>query len=601
MFALVVSETLGAVLIGLRYIYNVDNFSNILGFIAASVGHFFLIALLVNLVFVFIPALFRIKSKLIYFVNFIILSLLFIFLITDTFVFQQYHFHVNLAMLDLFLNSDGEVITFGTSDKIKICLMVLGCLVYSFVTILIGIKVLPKFKKAVIALSSCAFVLLLAYNVVNIVEAATGNRQFTSLNRTLPLFHPLTMNSRLKKMGFNVVSENLYKLSSKNEILNYPHEPLVCPKPDQKLPNIYLIVIDTLRNDVVTPKIMPFFDDFASKEISFKKHFSGGNCTRTGIFSMFYGLSGNYWQSVLDSRTPPVMITELQNLGYKINAYTSANLFNPEFNLTVFSRVKDLRTESKGNTSYERDDDALKDFFDEASRKSLKPSLNFIFLDQLHSIELDPSTTESNMFPTTWTSPHYADITSSTNPENFFNLYKNVAHAIDKKIGKIISFLKAQDLYDDSIIIVTSDHGNEFNDTGLNYWGHNSNFTPFQTQVPLAIHWPGKQTQTIDYLTSGYDISTTILKDLLQCENPVENYSVGKSLFSETPKRSWVISTSYNENGVISKDQVAVIDTIGRLSFKTHSWKDLPQDMPEKRNYVLDALDKMSVFYKKNK
>jgi membrane-anchored protein YejM (alkaline phosphatase superfamily) len=39
-------------------------------------------------------------------------------------------------------------------------------------------------------------------------------------------------------------------------------------------------------------------------------------------------------------------------------------------------------------------------------------------------------------------------------------------------------------------VIVTSDHGEEFNDTGKNYWGHNGNFSPYQVAVPLLVRGP---------------------------------------------------------------------------------------------------------------
>ena len=47
----------------------------------------------------------------------------------------------------------------------------------------------------------------------------------------------------------------------------------------------------------------------------------------------------------------------------------------------------------------------------------------------------------------------------------------------DKNLGRALNFLGQHIDIDKTIIVITADHGEEFNDTGKNYWGHNGNFT----------------------------------------------------------------------------------------------------------------------------
>lgn len=89
----------------------------------------------------------------------------------------------------------------------------------------------------------------------------------------------------------------------------------------------------------------------------------------------------------------------------------------------------------------------------------------------------------------------------------YFNRYKNSVFFTDKNLGRALSFLGKNIDIDKTIIVITSDHGEEFNDTGKNYWGHNGNFTKYQAQIPFIVKWPGKASIDIGYRTSALDVS----------------------------------------------------------------------------------------------
>ena len=101
----------------------------------------------------------------------------------------------------------------------------------------------------------------------------------------------------------------------------------------------------------------------------------------------------------------------------------------------------------------------------------------------------------------------------------------------DKNLGRALNFLGQHIDIDKTIIVITADHGEEFNDTGKNYWGHNGNFTKYQAQIPFIVKWPGKPSVEIDYRTSALDVVPTLLPRVLGCKNPVSDYSVGNDLF----------------------------------------------------------------------
>ena len=62
------------------------------------------------------------------------------------------------------------------------------------------------------------------------------------------------------------------------------------------------------------------------------------------------------------------------------------------------------------------------------------------------------------------------------------NRYTNAAHWIDYQIGRVLDEIEAQGLLENTVVIVTDDHGEEFMEKGA--WGHNSGFVEEQIHAP---------------------------------------------------------------------------------------------------------------------
>lgn len=68
--------------------------------------------------------------------------------------------------------------------------------------------------------------------------------------------------------------------------------------------------------------------------------------------------------------------------------------------------------------------------------------------------------------------------------------YDGAIAYIDEEIGRLVEELSRRGMLDQTLIIVTSDHGEEFNEHGLIHHG-NSLYRP-AIQVPLILSWPGR-------------------------------------------------------------------------------------------------------------
>ena len=101
--------------------------------------------------------------------------------------------------------------------------------------------------------------------------------------------------------------------------------------------------------------------------------------------------------------------------------------------------------------------------------------------------------------------------------------YYGMMSEVDHNIGRMIASLKASDEYDNTMIVLTSDHGEQLWD----HWmlGKESHFDQ-SVQIPLIIRAPGSfskegRGRVVEAFTENIDVMPTIL-DILGCEVPLQ-------------------------------------------------------------------------------
>ena len=75
----------------------------------------------------------------------------------------------------------------------------------------------------------------------------------------------------------------------------------------------------------------------------------------------------------------------------------------------------------------------------------------------------------------------------STYP-GFASGYAAQVAELDRCLGGFIDYLKKKDLYEQSVVILTSDHGESLGEAGR--WGHAYTLHPEVVQIPLIVHLP---------------------------------------------------------------------------------------------------------------
>ena len=561
---------------------------------AAAIGLFFIYFLLGGLIFLFVPALLKKKwGKGFIFYGVIIALLLQIVLAVDAHVFSLYRFHVNLAMLDLFVNGGGQIISFSTATILSIVLEVVVLLFFSAAAVILAFSFAKKSRK-VIYFAVIAISLYLGANLVHAFASAKAVLSITEIANRLPVYKPLTMNSFLIKVGYITEDDiaNRKVHVGQSGFFKYPKEKLQYAPVEKKL-NVLWLAIDTLRYDAFTKDIMPNTYAFSENGYVFNDHYSSSNSTRGGIFGLFYGLPPSYWQVALSAGIPAAIVQATRDQNYALGVFTSATVFKPEFHNTVFVGEKNLRPQSDGNNVFERDADAINDFAEFLGKRKAdnKNFFSFIFLDNVHSTAVPEGF--KGPFQPAWTTVNHLALKEDTDPTPYFNLYKNSVYYADLNIKKVLDLLKDNGYDENTVIVITSDHGEEFNDNGDNFWGHNSNFTNAQIKIPLIIKWPGKGRGSVDMTTSAYDLTATILPEVFGVTNPISDFSIGQNLFNLKPV-NYVLCGSYLENAIVEKDRIVLIDELGMLRFKDKHYNDT--DNTARDAYLLDAVRTFSEY-----
>ena len=99
--------------------------------------------------------------------------------------------------------------------------------------------------------------------------------------------------------------------------------------------------------------------------------------------------------------------------------------------------------------------------------------------------------------------------------EHIVNTYDAEIMSVDEGVERLITYLKEHDLYDSTLIIFTSDHGEEFGEHGRVGW-HSHTLYDELLSVPLIVKMPRSASAgaVIEAQTRHIDIAPTVLASL---------------------------------------------------------------------------------------
>jgi len=377
-------------------------------------------------------------------------------------------------------------------------------------------------------------------------------------------------------------------------------------------PNIFLFVAESLREDYMNPQIAPALFAFKAENISFPFAFSNANATQMSWFSIFHSKLPFYWANPHKSGSLPLYI--LKKMGYKIHVYSSSRLDYYAMDEKIFGKEKSLLdsyhffSNNQGMPNYQSDANAMAALKEEISNNQEKEgNVYIVFLESTHFDYSWPEQKIARFLPFSEGINYFKATCSKDHIEEIKNRYRNAIHYIDSLFGKFVTALKEKEKWNDSIVIFTGDHGEEFYEHGHLF--HASDLCHEQTHVPLYYRFPRWQ-MPITRVTSHIDIFPSILHYLIGEEFMPKVFD-GESIFS---KKKWpfVISTRYNasrapsefyiHNGqaklhlkFVQESQIFKCRSLEIIGMENTKGELIPSDHQQIQEQFGDALDHLFV------
>lgn len=325
-------------------------------------------------------------------------------------------------------------------------------------------------------------------------------------------------------------------------------------------PNIVFILIDALRKDHLScygyeRKTSPYIDTLAKDGLLLENTIAQAPWTGSSVASMFtskypsqLGIGVVEPPSKMKQLSPSsvtaldeksVTLAEtLKEMGYETIAISGNTFVSDRFGmLQGFEKKEICKHETLADRIINIAMNYIKIHSDSSFEEKQKPFFMYIHFMDLHA-PLNPPHPYDNIYPTLDSAPHIQTHSNwgfwkwgkRLDSDKFkifkshrFALYDGCLLFIDSQIRRLIDFLKSKELYENTIIVIGADHGEEFwehahlekqiqNDSREYYGiGHGHSLFRELLDVPLIFHGKDIPKGRIEHLVRNIDITPTLL------------------------------------------------------------------------------------------
>ncbi len=350
---------------------------------------------------------------------------------------------------------------------------------------------------------------------------------------------------------------------------------LACSRPEP--PRVVILIsIDTLRQDHLGcygygRPTSPVLDAFAAESaITFDEAYAQATYTLPSHMSMLTGLypeAHGMLMPVFDDATAVPRLPEsvttlaevLQGDGFATAAFTDGGLVDSTYGFNQgFDLYDDDRVESVADNGFERYRDELYAWLRDNKNRD-----HFVFVHTFdtHGPYIAPDRLveefrgtpqgrdvphASLLVPSLLESQRYLELDQFDDLDAVIDEYDACIRFVDEEIGKLFDLLRELDRFDDALIIVTSDHGEQFLEDGI-ILGHGKTINNEVNRVPLLLKLPGSRNAGAreGHVVEIVDIPSTILETLgLEPPEAVD----GQSLRRGVEEGIWAKDHAYGVN-----------------------------------------------------
>jgi membrane-anchored protein YejM (alkaline phosphatase superfamily) len=569
---------IATMLIGTRYIVQSNWPEGLLGqvYLAASwVGHFGFLVFAIYLLIVF-PLTFLIPSrKLLRLAAVCLATFCLTLLLIDTQTYQALNLHVTPVVW--------EVLFSGSDSSFSRELTNLFILIPAIFILEVGLSEWVWKKQRKLShkhvgrpLAAVFFLCFIASHLIYSWSDASLYTPVTNQRSNFPLSYPMTAKSFMEKHGLFDRGEYEQRLKENPEqvnLVNYPIDPIEFSRRPNTL-NLLFVSVNNLRADMVTPELMPATYEYAQQNQLFTNHYSSSN-DMFGLFGLFYGLPSSYSPSIKVQGSLPILFDVLKQNQYQFGLFSGDNFSDIIYSETIFRGLPLQRLSGGRNANSDQQSiDAWATWVEQQT----SPWFSYLELATLQNYTAVSDTSETK-----------------TTEQKLKSSYETSIKLADQEIANLLSHLEH---LQNTLIVITSNHGMEFNETNTNAWGSNTNYSQYQLKVPMIIHWPGKVAASYVHRSSHLDLSVSLLQDLFGVSSNPSDYSSGRDLFDETPRR-WILAGDEREMALITGDHTTVVDKFGNFKVYDQNYRRLKNENPT-LPVLMHGLTELQRFYSKD-
>ena len=265
--------------------------------------------------------------------------------------------------------------------------------------------------------------------------------------------------------------------------------------PPGRRPDIFMFILESVRGDYLNEHTTPHLAGLRAGCLPFADTLAGSDATHVSWYSLVTGNHPLYF--AMEAKARPrrggVPLRLLQRAGYQIHALAANYLSYHALDQLAFGEGLELAAsltdarQMEGLSRPERDRRVTKLLLE---RLEEKPG-GRVFLVLYDSTHHDYYWPPEGPAPFAPYAPSWDYGNFSVGPEELErikNRYRNALHFVDSQFGEVLARLKATGQYDDAVILVTGDHGEEFLEHGKMV--HASETCRTQTYVPIYLKLP---------------------------------------------------------------------------------------------------------------
>ncbi len=306
--------------------------------------------------------------------------------------------------------------------------------------------------------------------------------------------------------------------------------------------NVIVYLVDTLRADRLGAygyerPISPSIDAFAERATLFENAIAQTSWTRPAVASVFTGMwPAAHGVNRTKDRLPDETVTlaeVLSGAGYDTVGYVANPNVYRKFGLAQgFDLYRHMPGRKPPSDRINEEVGAWLDL-----RDPDRPFFLYVHTVDPHDPYEPPERFRRQHAPGTedvlalpkkarWVKQHREALSDLYDAEIAFN---------DTSFGELVANLQARDLWDDTLVVFLSDHGEEFQEHGA--WTHGRALFDESIRIPLIVKWPGQRKgERRRDLAQQIDVGSTILSELgLEWPEAFEGRDLARSAADHPP------------------------------------------------------------------